>query len=355
MSYFSLAVPIVALGLMLAALHLRVTLPIAAVAVLVLVAAVMAAVHHAEVVARRVGEPLGTLLLTISITVIEVALIVSLIASGPESASVARDTIFSVIMLACNGIVGLCLVIGALRHREQSFHVIGANAILATLIALTTLALVLPDFTISSPGPTYTSKQLEFAAIISLALWAAALFVQSVRHRDYFLPIHRDSDEEDDESKRPSGRETILGAILLPISLVAIVGIAHAISPPLEAAVVRAGAPKAVLSVGIAALTLLPECVAAIRAAVHDRLQISLNIALGSALASIGLTIPVVALSSIALGVPIVLGLDPKELILVAVTFIVASITFVAGRTHILQGIVHLAILGTFLFFSLEP
>lgn len=347
------AAPLVSFGLMLGALFLEITLPIAVTEMFVLAAAVMASVHHAEVVAHRVGEPLGALLLTISITVIEVALIIELIVTGPENATLARDTIFAVTMLTCNGIVGLCLVIGGLRHGEQSFHIMGANAILATLIALMTLSLVLPDFTISSPGPTYTSKQLIFAAVTSLALWGAAVFVQTVRHRDYFLPIDRGSEENGDE--RPSPRAAIQSGLLLLIALVAVVGLAHEISPTLERGLARAGAPKAVLSIGIAALTLLPEGVAAVRAAMNDRLQISLNLALGSALASIGLTIPVVAFSSILLGVPIVLGLESKELVLAAVTFAVASITFVAGRTHILQGIVHLVILGAFLFFSLVP
>ena len=320
-----------------------------------LICAVIAAVHHAEVIAHRVGEPYGTLVLSISITVIEVALILTImLAEGPEKATLARDTIFSVIMITCNGLVGLSLLIGALRHHEQSFHVLGSNASLATLIALTTLTLVLPMFTTSSPGPTYTTSQLGFAAITSLLLWGTFVFVQTVRHRDYFLAVG-DNTGEDAHALPPSAKRALASFGMLLVSLVAVVGLADLLSPKIESAVVAAGAPKEVLSIFIAMLTLLPECWAAVRAALANRLQTSLNLALGSALASIGLTIPTIALSSILLGTTMILGLAPKELALLVLTFVVASVTLVAGRTHILQGVVHLVIFGAFVFFALVP
>jgi Ca2+:H+ antiporter len=355
MSLWSWLVPLGALAVMVVAGAVPgVGTVLAILCTVALIGAVVAAVHHAEVVARRVGEPFGTLLLSVSVTVIEVALIVSvMMAAGPETAVLARDTIFSVIMITCNGLVGASLLIGALRHGEQSFHVIGSNAILATLATLTTLSLVLPSFTSSSDGPTYTNAQLTFAAIVSLVLWGTAVFVQTIRHRDYFLPVG--AVDDDSHGPAPPKREAMVSFVMLLLALVAVVGIAHAISPVLEAFLVAAGAPKAVMSIAIATLTLAPEAAAALRDALRDRLQSSLNLAMGSALASIGLTIPAVALCSRFVGVPLVLGLAPKELVLIILTFGVASITLVAGRTHMLQGVVHLVILGAFLFFSLVP
>jgi Ca2+:H+ antiporter len=320
-----------------------------------LIGAVIAAVHHAEVIANRIGEPYGTLVLSIAVTIIEVALIVTImLAEGPEKATLARDTIFSVIMITVNGLVGLSLLIGALRHREQSFHILGSNAILATLIALTGLSLVLPLFTTSLAGPTYTSSQLTFAAIASLLLWSMFVFVQTVRHRDYFLPVGKDRGE-DAHAPVPTAAAALASFGALAVSLVAVVGLAELMSPQIESAVVAAGAPKEFLSILIAMLTLLPEGWAAVRAALADRLQISLNLSLGSALASIGLTIPAVAFSSLLTGTTIVLGLAPKELALLVITFAVASLTLVAGRTHLLQGVVHLVIFGAFIFFALVP
>jgi Ca2+:H+ antiporter len=329
---------------------------------------VIAAVHHAEVIAHWVGEPLGTVVLSVAVTVIEVTLLITVMLHGDASkAALPRDAIFAVIMLALNGVMGLSVLIGALRHHEQSFHVIGANASLSTLIALSFLTLVLPGFTVSSPGLTYTRQQLVFAAITSLLLWGAFVFVQTVRHRDYFL--------QGTYAPRPAagqawrslallilslGAAVALGQALrslglLILSLGAVVGLAHELSPSIEAGVTAAHLPQTVVSILIALLTLLPEGWAAVRAARADQLQNSLNLATGSALASIGLTIPAMALISIGIGMPLVLGLAPKELVLLAVTFLVASITLGVGRTHVLQGIVHLVILAAFLFFSLVP
>jgi Ca2+:H+ antiporter len=347
---------------MVVVLIVPMSLMLALISAAALIGAVIAAVHHAEVIAHRVGEPYGTLVLSISITIIEVALILTIMLSeGPEKATLARDTIFSVIMITCNGLVGLSLLIGALRHHEQAFHVVGSNASLATLIALTTLSLVLPMFTTSSPGPTYTTSQMAFAAIASLLLWGTFVFVQAVRHRDYFLAVGATTGEvgdatgEEAHAPPPSAKRALASFGMLLISLVAVVGLADLMSPKIESAVVAAGAPKEVLSIVIAMLTLLPECWAAVRAALADRLQTSLNLALGSALASIGLTIPTIAFSSILLGTTMILGLAPKELALLVLTFVVASVTLVAGRTHMLLGVVHLVIFGAFVFFALVP
>jgi Ca2+:H+ antiporter len=353
--WWAFLIPAVSVALMVVALVAPMELALALACALALIGAVIAAVHHAEVIAHRIGEPYGTLVLSISITIIEVALIVTImLAEGTEKSTLARDTIFAVIMITANGLVGLSLLIGALRHREQSFHVVGSNAILATLIALSTLSLVLPMFTTSSAGPTYTRRQLTFAAIASLLLWGTFVFVQAVRHRDYFLPVGGDGGDNA-HAAAPSTKAALASFGALAVSLVAVVGLAELMSPKIESTVVAAGAPKEVLSIVIAMLTLLPEGWAAVRAALADRLQTSLNLALGSALASIGLTIPAVAFSSTLMGTTIVLGLAPKELALLVLTFVVASVTLVAGRTHMLQGVVHLVIFGAFIFFALVP
>ncbi|MDQ2733518.1 MAG: ionic transporter y4hA [Pseudomonadota bacterium] len=320
-----------------------------------LIGAVMASVHHAEVIAHRVGEPFGTLVLAVAVTVIEAALIVSImLTGGADTAALPRDTIFSAIMIICNGVVGLCLLAGGLKHHEQSFRLEGAASALATLIALSTLTLVLPTFTTTAPGPRYTPAQLGFAAVASLVLWALFVFVQTIRHRDYFLPPHNPADESA-HAPPPSVALAWASFGLLLVALLAVVGLAKILSPTIERAVEAAGLPAAVIGIAIALLVLLPETWAAVRAARANRLQTSLNLALGSALASIGLTIPVVALLSVVLGLPLILGLSPKDLVLLALTFVVSGITLGTGRTHVLQGAVHLVIFAAFLLLAIVP
>jgi Ca2+:H+ antiporter len=348
-------VPAVAAILVLGGSVLPMGAAIAAACAAGLIGAVVAAVHHAEVVAHRVGEPFGTLVLAIAVTVIEVALIVSMmLAGGPDKATLPRDTIFAAIMIICNGIVGVFLLLGGLRHHEQSFRIDGANSGLAALIALATLTLVLPNFTMSSPGPSYSVPQLAFAGIASLALWAVFVFVQTIRHRDYFLPPG-DASDESVHAPPPSTAAAWTSFGLLLVSLVAVVGLAKLLSPVIETAVDAVAAPRATIGIAIAVLVLLPETWAAVRAAHANRLQTSLNLAIGSAMASIGLTIPVVALASILLDLPLVLGLEPKEIVLLTVTFIVGAITLGTGRTHMMQGAIHLVIFAAFLFLALVP
>jgi Ca2+:H+ antiporter len=318
----------------------------------VLSAAVFAAVHHAEVVAHRVGEPFGTLVLAIAITVIEVALIVSIMLGGTDTAALARDTVYSTIMIICNGVVGICVLVGGMRHHEQAFRVEGANSALAALATLSALCLVLPTFTVTAPGPYYTTPQLYFAAAASVVVWAVFVFVQTVRHRDYFLPV---GETDEAHAPPPSNATAWASAGLLIVALVAVVGLAKSLSPVIERMIAAAGAPQATIGIAIALLVLLPETVAAIRAALADRLQTSLNLALGSALASIGLTIPVVALASVRLGVPLKLGVDPKDLVMLVLTFVVGSFTLVSGRTSVMQGAIHLVVFAAFLFLSLVP
>jgi Ca2+:H+ antiporter len=328
--------------------------PISAAAGAALIATVFAAVYHAEVVAHRTGEPFGTLVLAVAVTIIEVALIVSIMIAAPgEKAGLARDTVFAAVMIVCNGIVGLCLLWGGARHREQGFQIHGASAALAVLAALTILTLVLPNFATTAPGPLFSTPQLVFAGLVSLVLYGSFVFIQTVRHRDYFLPVK--PDEVGAHAPSPSGGSALISAGLLLAALVAVVGLAKSLTPALEIAIARLDIPKAVVGIIIAALVLLPEGLAAVRAARADRLQTSLNLALGSALASIGLTIPAVATVSIALQKPLELGLGQKEELLLGLTLLVGVITLGTGRTTVLQGVVHLVIFAAFLFFAVVP
>ncbi|HVE06568.1 MAG TPA: ionic transporter y4hA [Paraburkholderia sp.] len=318
-----------------------------------LAGSVFAGVHHAEVVAHRVGEPFGTLVLAVAVTVIEVALIVSvMLSSGPEKAGLARDTVFAAVMLVCNGIVGICLLVGGLRHREQDFQARGASAALAVLASLSVLTLVMPNYTHTSPGPMLAPSQLAFAGVSSLVLYGVFVFVQTVRHRDYFLANVPD---ENAHAEPPRTAVALLSGLLLVVSLVAVVLLAKLLSPAVERAVADAGAPPAAVGIVIAALVLLPEGVAAVRAARADRLQTSLNLALGSALASIGLTIPTVAVVFLANGQALLLGIDGKDTVMLTLTLIVGTLTLSSGRTTILQGAVHLSLLAAYLFLSVVP
>jgi len=256
-------------------------------------------------------------------------------------------------MIACNGIVGLCLLAGGVRHHEQGFQLQGASAALAVLAALTILTLVVPNFTTTTPGPVFSRSQLVFAGIVSLVLYGAFVFIQTVRHRDYFLPVK--GGRKETHAPPPSRNIAVFSAVLMVVTLIAVVGLAKVLTPSVENVIARFGAPKAVVGIAIAILVLLPEGIAALNAARANRLQTSLNLALGSALASIGLTIPTVAIVSILLGLRLELGLDPMQTVLLALTLLVGVITLGTGRTTVLQGIVHLVIFTAFLFLAVVP
>jgi Ca2+:H+ antiporter len=323
-----------------------------------LAGAVLAAVHHAEVVAHRVGEPFGSLVLAVAVTVIEVALIVTLMVSGPaDTATLARDTVFAAVMITCNGIVGVSLLLGALHRRVAVFNAEGTGTALATVSTLATLSLVLPTFTTSRPGPEFSPTQLAFAAVASLALYGLFVVVQTVRHRDYFLPVKaRGGPVDPDAHATPPSKRTALQSLgLLGLSLIAVVGLAKIESPAIEDAVAAAGFPPSAVGVVIALLVLLPETLAAVRAARCDRVQTSLNLALGSAIASIGLTIPAIAIASIWLEGPLVLGLGPTQMVLLAITVVVGTLTVVPGRATLQQGGVHLVLFGAFLVLAVSP
>jgi Ca2+:H+ antiporter len=319
-----------------------------------LIGAVLAAVHHAEVVAHKLGEPYGTLLLAVAITVIEVALIISLmLTGGPDTAALARDTVFAAVMIIVSGIVGLCLLIGGLLYKEQVFRLHGANAALTTLAAIVVLTLILPNYTLTTAGPIYSGSQLAFIAIVSLVLYGTFVFVQVIRHRNYFLDA---GDNETAVATAPYSREsTFTSTLLLIICLIAVVLLAKTLAPEIEAMVVKLGAPHQLVGVIIASIVLLPEGLAAIRAARNNQFQTSLNLALGSALASIGLTIPAVAILSLLTGWTLVLGIDMKSTLLLLLAIFVSALSFATGRTNVLQGVILLVIFAVYLFTTVIP
>jgi Ca2+:H+ antiporter len=325
-----------------------------AVIALSLAASVFAAVHHAEVVAHRIGEPYGTLVLALAVTLIEVALIVSLmIAGGAEAAALARDTVFAAVMIILNGIIGLCLLVGGLKHREQTFSLDGVSAALVALAAIVILTLVFPNFTVTTPGPYYSASQLLLIAVVSLAIYGAFVFAQTIGHRGIF--VQDDPAGEQQHASPPGNGVTIASALLLLACLAAVVLLAKKLAPSLEAGVARAGAPNAVVGVIIAAIVLLPEGLAALRAARANRLQNSLNLALGSALASIGLTIPAVSVLSLYMHTQLVLGIDNKATVLLLLSLFITAIALRTGRTIVLHGIVLLVIFVVYLFTTVIP
>ena len=318
-----------------------------------LAGAVLAAVHHAEVVAHRVGEPFGSLVLAVAVTVIEVALIVTLMVSGgTDTSTLARDTVFAAVMITTNGIVGISLLVGALRQGVASFNAEGTATALATVCTLAVLSLVLPSFTTGAPGAEFTSGQLAFAAVASITLYGLFVVIQTVRHRDYFLP---ESAGPEDHADPPTDRNALTSLGLLVIALVAVVGLAKLESPAIEDAVASIGAPQSAVGVVIALLVLLPETLAAVRNARRDRMQTSFNLALGSAMASIGLTIPAIAIASIWLDGPLVLGLGATQIVLLAITAVVGALTVLPGRATLQEGGVHLVLFAAFIFLAINP
>jgi Ca2+:H+ antiporter len=330
-----------------------------------LVAAILAAVHHAEVVAHRVGEPFGSLLLAVAVTIIEVGLIVMLmVGGGPGVSTYARDTVFAAVMISLNGIAGLSLLVGALRHRLVSFNASGSGAALATVVTLAGVCLVLPGFTVSAEGMQYSSSQLAFAAVASLVLYGGFVITQTGRHRDFFLPVAADQDgrvtglldeDGDGHADPPTARIAGLSLALLLVSLIAVVGLAKLLSPTVADAVTAVGLPYAVVGVVIALVVLAPETIAAVRNATRNHVQTSLNLAYGSAMASIGLTIPVIAIAMTWLPGPLSLGLEPTQIVLLTLSVILSVLTLAEGRALALQGLVHLVLLATFLFLSAIP
>ena len=319
---------------------------------LALLCNVIAAVHHAEVVALRVGEPFGGLILALSVTVIEAGLIISLMLTGDENPALMRDTLLATVMLVLHGIAGLAILVGGIVHRENQFRVAGANALLAVLMPMAVLVLIVPNHVVSAPGPYYSNGQLAFVSLVCLALYGAFLFVQTNRHREYFLPEESAVGEGD---VQPSGGLALLSFLLLCVALLSVVMLAKSLAPALEGGVAAVGAPVALVGVIVAAIVLLPESGAALRSAAHNRMQSAINLALGSGVASIGLTVPTVAAVTWWHGQPLALGVSAGHSVLLALGFAVAMLTYGTGRTNILSGIVHLVLAATFVFTIFAP
>ena len=351
-------VPLLAVIVLAAAWGRELPATVLGLVAVLLAGAVLAAVHHAEVVAHRVGEPYGSLVLAVAVTVIEVALIVTLMIGGKGATeTLARDTVFAAVIITCNGIVGLSILAGIRRGSVVMFNAEGTGAALATVATLSTLCLVVPRFTISSPGPVFSPAQLAFAAVTALGLYVLFVLVQTGRHRDYFLPVTASgvAAAAEEHAPPPSTGVALTSLLLLLVALVAVVGNAKLVSPAIERGVAAAGLPVSVVGVVIALLVLLPETLAAVRAAQRGLMQISLNLAFGSAMASIGLTIPTIAVMSIWLPVPLHLGLDGTHIVLLALTCLVAVLTVVPGRATLLQAGVHLALLAVYVFLAVSP
>ncbi len=323
----------------------------AAVLLVILFGTVFAAVHHAEIIAERIGEPYGTLLLTLAVTVIEVALIATIMLGEKPVPALARDTVFAVVMIVCNGLVGVCILAGGLRYREQDFQVTGSNVYLSVLIVLATITLILPNYTLTTPGPLYSAAQLAFVSIVTIILYAVFLYTQTIRHRDYFIVENEDAGD----AAHASSRTLMLSMVLLLVSLLAVVLLAKKFSLVVDAGAAAIGAPPAFAGILVALLILLPESVAAIAAARKNDLQKSINLALGSSLATIGLTIPAVAVVAYVLDKTLVLGLEQREVILLVMTFLLSMLTFGTGRTNILFGLVHLLVFAVFVFMVFVP
>jgi len=327
-------------------------LAFAAVLLVILFGTVFAAVHHAEVIAERIGEPYGTLLLTLSVTVIEVALIATIMLGDNPVPTLARDTVFAVVMIVCNGLVGICILAGGLRYREQDVQVTGSNLYLSVLIVIGTITLIMPNYTLTTPGPVYSAVQLGFVSVVTLLLYGVFLYTQTVLHRGYFIGKDHDPGED---GIALSNAMLGLSVVLLMVSLLAVVLLAKKFSLVVDFATARIGAPPAFAGVLVALLILLPESVAAIAAARKNDLQKSINLALGSSLATIGLTIPAVAVAAYALDKQLVLGLDPQSMVLLGLTFVLSMLTFGTGRTNILFGLVHVVVFAVFVFLVFVP
>jgi Ca2+:H+ antiporter len=323
----------------------------------VLAASVMTSVYHADVVAARIGPTLGALVLALAVTVIEVGLIVSIMLNDtPESATVARDTVYAAVIIVSNGILGVCLLVGGVRFREVGFNAGGTNSLLAVLAVLSTLTMILPNYTTSTPGPTYNTPQLIFASVASLALYACLFLAQSKTNKDYFeVPAPLGDTSPSSEHPKPTLRSAWRSFVCMLMSLAAVIGLAKTLSPTIEQGVVAAGAPSAAVGIVIALLVLAPETWAAVSAARQNRLQTSLNLALGSGAASIALTIPTVSAFAIATGRPLVLGLDAKSVVFLVLTFVTSGLTLGRGKSTTLQAWTHLVLLGAFLALSFMP
>jgi len=326
---------------------------IALIAVLcgVILVSAVAIVRHADVLAHRLGEPAGTLLLTLTITGLEVAMVAFVMSTGAEKPTLARDTMFAVVMLVLNGFLGVALLLGGLRHREQTYNLQSANTFLVMILPLTVLGLILPNYTRATPGPTLSTFQMVFFSLMSVGIYGVFLFIQNGRHRGFFVAP---GEAGDISIAHESSRSTFFHLVMLGFYGLPLVLLAKQMAAPLDAMVVRLGAPPALSGFLMAVLVLTPESIAAIRASLANQLQRSVNILLGSVLASIGLTIPLVIAVSLFSGRALVLGLQVSDMIMLVLTLITGMLTFSQPRTNLLLGCVHLLLFGAYLMLMFD-
>jgi Ca2+:H+ antiporter len=327
---------------------------IPAFAIALMLPTVLIALHHAETVADRIGEPYGTLLLTLAVTTIEVAIIVSVMMHGENNPTLAREAVFSVVMIVCSGGVGLCLTLGALRYRVQDHRTQGTSSFLAVLMALSILTLILPDFTVTTAPGTFSATQLGFVSVLSVLLYAAFLYMQSDRHRGDFV------DEGAAQTHRPGrdpGVPMFMNIVALMAGLIAVVLLAERVAAGVEDGLAAVGVTRTDPIIGalIATMLLFPEMLSAVRAALRNELQRSINVMLGSALATIALTIPAVAFVSLFTGRQLTLGLNARDEVLLALTLVLSVVSFGTGRTNVMTGLVHLVVFFAYLLLLVIP
>jgi len=325
-----------------------------------LLGSVLAAVYHAEIIAEKLGEPFGTLLLAFAITVIEVGLIISIMlgAKGLETITLARDTVFAAVMIILTGIIGICIVKGSLKYREQTFTLQGVSTALITLTAVVVFVLILPNYTVSHTGGEYTSFQLLFIAFISLSLYLGFTMVQTIRHKSFFISPQNKLLEDylkPNNKKSSSEKNVFISSFLLILCLGVVVMMAKLLSKDVEYAVISIGAPRSVVGVIIAGIVLMPEGLTAFRAAKNDQIQTSLNLAFGSALASIGLSIPAIAIISVITGIRMTLGIDIKSTLLLGLSLFIITVSLATGKTNIMQGVVLVGIFLIYIFITIVP
>ena len=312
-------------------------------------------VRHAEGLAELLGEPYGTLILTLSVITIEVALIAAIMLTGEANPTLARDTMLAVIMIVMNFMVGIALLIGGLKHGEQAFNLEGARTFLAVLIPLATMSLILPDFTRSTADASFTPLQAGFFAAITVALYATFLAVQTRRHRAFFLqPGDDENHAEAGHGHRPP-RSVGYHGLFLVLTMLPIVLLSKKLALLVDFGIGTLAAPAALGGVLVATLVLSPEGLAAFKAALANRVQRAVNICLGSALATISITVPAVLVIGLVTGQKVVLGLEPVELVMLLLTLVLSMLTFGAVRTNMLQGVVHLVIFAVYLVLIFNP
>ncbi len=321
----------------------------------IIVWSAISVVRHADCLAIKFGEPYGTLILTLSAISIEVVMISTAMLHGANNPTLGRDAIFAVLIIALNGLVGLCLLLGGLRYREQHCNLQGVNAYLNVIMSLAVLGLVLPNFTTSTSGPTFSIEQEIFLAVVSLLLYAIFLFIQTMRHRRYFMDSSNNAAGTRSAHHPPRTRSTPFHATMLLLYLVAVICLSEKFAIPLDNSIEKFHMPQAFGGAIIAALVLSPEGFSAIEASLRNQLQRSINILFGSVLATIGLTIPAVLTIGLLTKRPVALGVEGGNLPLLLLTLAVCVVTFTSRKTNVLQGCVHLLLFAVFVLLIFAP